>query len=260
MSAIPGGFSPAVAAPTARVLGVRLHALGPAEACAQVLAWALRRESRMVCLTNVHAVVTAGGDPALAAALEDADLVLPDGAPVAWSLRRAGCAGQVRVAGPDLMWALCIAAAERGVGVYLYGAAPDTLARLRCVLGVALPALRIVGSHSPPFRPATEEEIARDVAHINASGAGLVFVGLGCPRQEIWMAAQRGHVQGVLLGVGAAFDFHAGVRRRAPRWMQRAGLEWLHRLASEPRRLWRRYLVTNTRFLLGTLRAWLRRR
>lgn len=188
----------------------------------------------------------------------EADLVTPDGAPVAWMLRRQGVTGQQRINGPDLMWRYCEQAARRNEAIYLYGSSADTLQRLQHRLLHALPGLRIVGAVSPPFRPLTDEELARDIEAINASGAGTVWVSLGCPKQELWMAAQRGRINAVMVGVGAAFDYHAGTIRRAPVWMQRFGLEWFHRLASEPRRLWRRYLVTNSLFIWGAAKQLLR--
>ncbi|MBI2225482.1 MAG: WecB/TagA/CpsF family glycosyltransferase, partial [Betaproteobacteria bacterium] len=142
----------------------------------------------------------------------------------------------------------------RGDAAYFYGGTDATLTLLSARLRAAFPGLRIAGTYSPPFRPLTLEEDAEDVARINDSGAGAVFVGLGCPKQETWMAAHRGRIRAVMFGVGAAFEFHAGVINRAPLWMQRWGLEWLHRLCSEPRRLWKRYLVTNTLFILGAFR------
>lgn len=208
----------------------------------------------MVCHANAHSVITARGDPGFHGVLETADLATPDGMGVAWMLRALGHAAQERVDGPDMMWALCGEAAIRGDGVFLYGGAPDTLERLVIRLREAFPGLVIAGHHSPPFRPLTAEEDEADVARINASGARLVFVGLGCPRQEAWMVARRGRIESVMLGVGAAFDFHAGTVRRAPRWMRDNGLEWLHRLVSEPRRLWKRYLVVNTLFIAGAAR------
>jgi N-acetylglucosaminyldiphosphoundecaprenol N-acetyl-beta-D-mannosaminyltransferase len=143
---------------------------------------------------------------------------------------------------------------------YFYGSTDSTLAALTGRLAARFPRLRIAGMHAPPFRKLSADEDAAIVERINASGAGVVFVGLGCPKQEKWMAQHRGRVQAVMIGVGAAFDYHAGVIRRAPRWMQNSGLEWLHRLCSEPRRLWRRYLVTNTLFLVGVSRRRVRRR
>ena len=156
-----------------------------------------------------------------------------------------------RVSGPDLMWALLGRCAAEGLPVYLFGSTPDTLQALMVRAMAAFPALQIAGHESPPFRALSAEEDADAVSRINASGAGLVFVGLGCPKQEHWMLAHRGRINAVMLGVGAAFDFHAGTVSRAPLWMRDNGLEWLHRLASEPRRLWKRYLVINTLFVLG---------
>jgi len=234
-------------------LGQAVDALGWDEALARIGAWAKARESRRVCCANVHVVVTARSMPGLSEALSGADLVVPDGAPVAWMLRHLGEPRQGRIAGPDLMWRLCAEAAAAGIGIYLYGGAPATLARLSKRLREAFSGIRIVGAESPPFReldPA-EERASRD--RINTAGAGLVFVGLGCPKQELWMARQEGLVGAVMLGVGAAFDFHAGTVRRAPPWMRRIGLEWLHRLLQDPRRLLRRYLGTNTRFLFLAL-------
>ncbi|MNV22931.1 putative N-acetylmannosaminyltransferase [compost metagenome] len=143
----------------------------------------------------------------------------------------------------------CEAAATRSESIYLYGGAESTLRILRDELPKRFPGLVIAGSHSPPFRTLSAEEDAAIVGDINASGAGTIWVSLGCPKQEKWMAAHRGRINGVMIGVGAAFDYHAGVISRAPLWMQNNGLEWLHRLASEPRRLWKRYFVTNTLFI-----------
>jgi len=242
------------------VLGVPIDVLAAGAAATRILDWAAARDSRVVCLCNVHSVVTAGGNAALHQALTEADLTLPDGAPVAWMLRRGGAAGQSRVPGPDLMFDTLALAAARAVPVFLYGSRVDTLQHLQLALHGHWPDLLIAGAISPPFRPPTAEEIAADVEAINRSGAGIVWVGLGCPKQERWMADRRGQVQAVMVGVGAAFDFLAGQTPRAPRWMRERGLEWLHRLASEPRRLAGRYLSTNSRFVLGALRQLLRGR
>ncbi len=241
------------------VLGMPLDVLSWDEALGRIAAWAQARESRYVCISNAHSVVTGTQDPAFAGVLRGADMVTPDGAPVAWMLRRLGAPGQQRINGPDLMWRYCEQAAARRESIFLYGGAPETLALLQSRLLQAWPGLRIAGAVSPPFRALTADEQAAHIAQINASGAGTLWVSLGCPKQELWMAAQRGRVQAVMVGVGAAFDYHAGSLRRAPLWMQGAGLEWLHRLLSEPRRLWRRYLVTNTRFIWGAARQLLRR-
>lgn len=246
---------------TADVIGTAIDVLDWGSALARLTTWAHARQSRVVCICNVHSVVTARQDADFAQVLAAADMCTPDGAPVAWMLRRLGHAGQPRINGPDLMWRWCaqVSAHAKATGVpapaiYLYGGTPDTLARLQERLRTAFPALRQAGAWSPPFRALTAAEDAAAVAAINASGAGLVWVGLGCPRQEQWMHAHRSAVQGVMVGVGAAFDYHAGTVRRAPVWAQRAGLEWLYRLASEPRRLWRRYLVTNSVFIAAALR------
>jgi N-acetylglucosaminyldiphosphoundecaprenol N-acetyl-beta-D-mannosaminyltransferase len=162
-----------------------------------------------------------------------------------------------RVYGPELMLRLCRRAAEEGVSVYLYGGVNDELLdKLRWNLTAKFPKLQIAGAESPPFRPLSEEEDERVVRRINESGAGLVFIGLGCPKQDHFAFEHREKLNGVQICVGAAFDFHAGVKKIAPAWMQRRGLEWLYRLLSEPRRLFRRYLVTNSIFVKKFIRQW----
>lgn len=242
------------------VIGSPIDAIDGAKAIERISAWAERRESRSVFLCNVHAVVTARHDAVFAGVLRQADMALPDGEPVAWMLRRQGVAAQRRISGPDLMWAYCTAAAGRGESIYLLGASQATLDALQRNLAARFPGLHIAGACSPPFRPLTAEEDAAVVDSVNRSGAGTVWVSLGCPKQEAWIAAHRGRVRAVMLGVGAAFDFHAGSVPRAPAWMRNHGLEWLHRLGTEPRRLWKRYLVTNTLFVYHAGRQLLGRR
>jgi N-acetylglucosaminyldiphosphoundecaprenol N-acetyl-beta-D-mannosaminyltransferase len=237
-----------------KVLDVDIDVLRWDEALDRVHAWASRGESRYVCIVNAHSVVTARQDPRFCAAIADSDMATPDGAPVAWMLRRQGHDDQQPISGPDLMLKYCAAAAGRNEPIFLLGGTEQTLARLQRTLPALCPGLRIAGAISPPFRRLTPDEDARIVDTINASGAGTVWVGLGCPKQELWMAEHRGRVRAVMLGVGAAFDFHAGTIPRAPLWMRRRGLEWLHRLFTEPRRLWKRYLVTNTLFIVGAVR------
>lgn len=239
---------------TGDVLGAPIDVLTWQDALGRIADWGRRRESRVVCICNVHSVVTARTDPDFGRVVSEADMATPDGYPVAWMLRRLGYSAQERINGPDLMWKYCAEASERGDAIYLYGGSQATLDALVPRLTSAYPSLRIAGLESPPFRPLSDAEDAAAVQRINASGAGVVFVSLGCPKQEKWMAAHRGRVNAVMIGVGAAFDYHAGTITRAPVWMQNAGLEWLHRLCSEPRRLWRRYFVTNTRFVLAA--AW----
>lgn len=241
------------------VIGAPIDVVYWGGAVATLLRWAAAGESRYVCACNVHSVVTAQRDAGLAASVQGADMVLPDGAPVAWLMRKSGFTAQQRVSGPDLMWSYFAAAAPYGESIFLYGGSVHTLERLSARIGTAFPGLRIAGTHSPPYRDLTPDEDQAVVDMINASGATTVWVSLGCPKQELWMAEHRGRVRSVLVGVGAAFGFHAGTTRRAPQWMQRLSLEWLHRLLSEPRRLWRRYLSTNTIFMFAAVRQLMRR-
>lgn len=239
---------------TAAVLNVDIDALNWEAALGCLLGWGRRSESRYVCICNVHSVVTAGQDAKFERVLREADLATPDGAPVAWLMRRMGVAGQQRINGPDLMWRYCELSetqAEELPSIYLYGGSEEVLATLQHRLSVRFPKLQIAGAYSPPFRPLSAEEDAEVVKRINGSGAGVVWVSLGCPKQEFWMAEHRGRIQAVMVGVGAAFDYHAGTIKRAPVWMQNSGLEWFHRLLSEPRRLWKRYLITNSLFIFG---------
>lgn len=231
------------------VVGSKIDVLDWNQAVQQISQWSRRHESRVVCVCNVHSVVTARKDIAFAKVIRESDMATPDGAPVSWMLNRLGARNQQRINGPDLMWKYCAHAALTGDSIYLYGGSVDTLAKLQNRLNGAYPDLQIVGAYSPPFRPLTEAEDVAVVEAINLSGAGVVWVGLGCPKQEIWMHEHRGKINAVMIGVGAAFDYHAGTIQRAPLWMQRNGLEWLHRLVSEPRRLWKRYLVTNSLFI-----------
>ncbi|WP_270807978.1 WecB/TagA/CpsF family glycosyltransferase [Aeromonas sp. QDB25] len=243
-----------------QVLAASIDVLSWKTALERISTWAQNHESRYICITNVHSVVTATQEPAFGEIVQGADMVTPDGAPVAWMLRKLGHANQERINGPDLMWKYCALAAERGESIYLYGGTPETLSILQGVLANSFPELKVAGAYSPPFRPLTQAEDEEIISRINASGAGSVWVSLGCPKQEKWMADHRGKINAVMVGVGAAFDYHAGTIKRAPLWMQHAGLEWLHRLCSEPRRLWRRYFVTNSLFILLAGRQLLARR
>ncbi len=239
---------------TRQLLGVPIDAVSFDLAQDRVMAWGHARQSRYVVLANVHVLVTASRERDFGAVVAAADMATPDGAPVAWMLRKLGVTGQQRVSGPDLTWALLGRCETEALPVYFFGSSQETLLLLAARVTASFPALVVAGYEAPPFRPMTEQEDAEAVERINSSGAGLVFVGLGCPKQEHWMQAHRGRVNAVMLGVGAAFDFHAGVVSRAPAWMRANGLEWLHRLASEPRRLWKRYLATNTLFLIGAFK------
>ncbi len=204
-------------------------------------------------------MVEAKRDPDFAAVLARADVVTPDGMPLVWLMRRRGVPTQQRVAGMDLLPALCRSAAGKGIAVFFLGSTTATLAAIRQRLTEELPELEIAGMESPPFRPLTAAEDEGVVRRIAQSGAGFLFVGLGCPKQERWMDSHRNRVPGVMVGLGGAFPVYAGLDRRAPRLLQGVGLEWAFRLAREPRRLWRRYLVTNTLFLWYQVADWFRK-
>jgi N-acetylglucosaminyldiphosphoundecaprenol N-acetyl-beta-D-mannosaminyltransferase len=212
--------------------------------------WSAAHESRYICICNVHSVVTARQDKVFHNALVNADMATPDGMPITWMLRQMGFQKQQRINGPDLMWNYCELAERMNESIFLYGSTQKTLDNLQRRLSISYPKLVIAGSYSPPFRTLSNEEDAEITERINNSGANVVFVSLGCPKQELWMQAHRGKINAVMIGVGAAFDYHAGTIKRAPLWMQNHGLEWLHRLYSEPRRLWKRYMVTNSIFIV----------
>jgi len=239
-------------------LGSAIDALSWQDAIERITLWAATYESRYVCACNAHSLVTASLDPAFREIINGADMAVPDGMPIAWSVCKMGFPRQERINGPDLMLRLCEGAARRDLRVFFYGSSPRTLTKLQTNFRARLPELKIVGAHSPPYRQQSEAEDAAVIDLINASGAAIVFISLGCPKQERWMAQHRGKVHAVMVGVGAAFDYHAGTLRRAPTWMQDRGLEWLYRLMKEPRRLWRRYLTTNTIFVLRIARQFLR--
>ncbi len=200
-----------------------------------------------ICVGNVHTTVTAHDDAHYHTVQKEAAFVLPDGKPLSVYSRKHGYAGAERVTGPDLMLALF--ARDNGLSHYFYGSSEETLAMLREKLERQYPGLKIAGMVSPPFRPLSEKEDADAVHAINESGADIIWVGLGAPKQENWMYAHKGRVGGVMIGVGAGFDYHAGNIKRAPAWMQKLSLEWLYRLVQDPKRLFKRYLVTNTRYL-----------
>jgi N-acetylglucosaminyldiphosphoundecaprenol N-acetyl-beta-D-mannosaminyltransferase len=215
-----------------------------------------------VTAAAVNLVMSAHEDPDTRAAVLATTLAVPDGQPLVWALHALGHPRATRVYGPDLMARFCARAASSGTPVYLYGGrTPEALELLETRLRERFPGLRIVGGFSPPFRELTAEEERRVTAEIDASGAAVVWVGTGQPKQERWMARMRPRLAAPLLvGVGAAFDFHAGLVPQAPPWMQRNGLEWLYRLWREPRRLWRRYARYNPLFVAGFLRQYLAHR
>lgn len=216
----------------------------------------LGREHRSsyVCCVNVHMCMEAQGDPAFAAVVNDADLATADGMPILKSVNRFHRLCQERVAGNDLMPAVMAAAEKAGLSVFFHGGEQQVLDTIVAKAAKDYPKLRVAGTWSPPFRPLTPGEQDAEVQRIVDSGAHIVMVSLGCPRQERWMAAMKGKIPAVMLGVGGAFLLYAGVDTRAPLWMRKASLEWVYRLWLEPKRLWKRYLVTNTAFIWMYLR------
>jgi N-acetylglucosaminyldiphosphoundecaprenol N-acetyl-beta-D-mannosaminyltransferase len=213
-------------------------------------------DTAYVCVSNVHALMAAEEDPELRRALLGSSLNVPDGMPLVWTLNRLGHSLSNRVYGPELMTRACARAAQTGQRFYLYGGRNQgALVQLALNLRTRFPGIQIVGGYSPPHRALSTEEEASVAREINASGADVVWVGIGVPKQEKWMAAMRDRLEApVLIGVGAAFDFHAGLVAQAPPVLQDAGLEWAYRLLQEPRRLWRRYLRYNPRFVLAIAR------
>ena len=241
------------AMPSAPVLGVPLALTDYEQTLDWIDATVAARGQGYICVAAVHTVMASQEDPALREAVLGSDFTVPDGQPLVWALNLLGHELGDRVYGPELMDRACARAAETGRRMYLYGGRnAGGLAQLARELRLRHPGLKIVGGNVPPFRELTDAEEEAVVADIHRSGAEVVWVGLGVPKQEKWMARMRPRLQApVLVGVGAAFDFHAGLVAQAPEWMQRLGLEWVFRLSREPRRLWRRYLRYNPRFVSG---------
>jgi N-acetylglucosaminyldiphosphoundecaprenol N-acetyl-beta-D-mannosaminyltransferase len=230
------------------ILGVGIDAVDLGGAVARVRGWIDQRHLGYAIFCGVHGVVLCQDDSRLKRAHLDAGLVGPDGMPLVWLCRGRGRRAE-RIYGPDFMLAFCRQTAVLGYRHYFYGATPDTLDRLVRRLQTEAPDLTVAGRMSPPFRDLDPAEEAQIVAEINAAGADVIWIGLSTPKQELWMARHRGRLTApALLGVGAAFDFNAGVKAQAPRWMRSAGLEWAFRACSEPRRLGARYAYIIPRF------------
>lgn len=232
------------------VLGVEVSTVNQDMALDEVTRWIDEQQRHYVCVTGVHGVMECQRDEKLRDIHNASGLTTPDGMPMVWAGHKAGAAWMDRVYGPDLMLNVLERAAERGWTSYLYGGKDGVPELLAEKLTERMPDLKIVGAYSPPFRALTEEEDAQIVQRINDSGADLVWVGLSTPKQEKWMDAHRDRLNApALFGVGAAFDFHAGLVPQAPEWMQKRGLEWFYRLTKEPKRLWRRYFRNNPAYL-----------
>lgn len=231
------------------ILGMRVDVTTYADATARIMDWARAAQARYVCASNVHMVMETNDSAEFRGVVNGADLVTSDGVPLVWALKALGVPQAERVYGPTLMLHVCEAAAREGVPIALYGGTPESLEEFVVFLHANYPGIEIACLIAPPFRPPTPEEDAHYMQQLTDSGARIVFVGIGCPKQERWMAAHTGRLDAVLLGMGAAFDFHSGRVKQAPAAMQRLGLEWLFRLIMEPRRLWRRYAKHNPRFV-----------
>lgn len=232
------------------VLGVGVSAIDMQLALAVMDRWIAAGDQQYVCITGVHGIMESQRDEELRRIHNRAGLVTPDGMPLVWLNWLHGERKVDQVCGTELFAACCERSVEKGYRHYFYGGNEGVAERLADKLRERFPGLQVVGTYTPPFRPLTEAEDEEVVRRINEAQPDFVWVGLSTPKQERWMAAHVGRVSApVLIGVGAAFDFHAGLKKRAPRWMQRVGLEWFHRLLSEPRRLWRRYLTNNPAFV-----------
>lgn len=236
---------------TFSVLGVNVSAVQIPDVVARMRQWIERRNpGHFIAATGMHGVMEAHHDPGFREILNASDLVVPDGAPLVWLARLKGHGIRRRVYGPDLLLAFCETCRNLPVRHFFYGGEAGVAENLAQQLADRFPGLKIAGTYSPPFRPLTpgeDEEIARA---INDAAPDVVWVGIGTPKQERWMFEQRGRISApVLVGVGAAFDFHSGRKKQAPRWMRENGLEWSYRLLQEPRRLWRRYILYGTEFV-----------
>jgi N-acetylglucosaminyldiphosphoundecaprenol N-acetyl-beta-D-mannosaminyltransferase len=239
------------------VVGTRVDATSYEEATQQILRWAKAQESHYVCAANVHMLMEAYDNSGFAQVVNHAALVTPDGMPLVWALGALGVKKVSRVYGPTLTLHVCEGAAQQGIPIGLYGGTEESLAAFTAFLKRKFPGIQIVCQIAPPFRTLTSEEDFNYTAQIQQSGAKILLVGIGCPKQEVWMSQHQGRIVAVMLGVGAAFDFHSGRVRQAPAWFQKIGMEWMFRLIMEPRRLWKRYFKHNPRFLLFFAWQWL---
>ncbi|MEE4453953.1 WecB/TagA/CpsF family glycosyltransferase [Novosphingobium resinovorum] len=244
----------AAGVPATRVLDVPVSTVNMPVAVATILDWIANRNAQYICVRDVHGVMRAQDDPALMAIHDGAGLITPDGMPLVWTLHARGYKTADRVCGADLVAALCEGGLATGARHYFYGGKPGVAERMAAELLRRFPGMKIVGMGTPPFRALTPEEDLQATEEISAAQPDIVWVGLSTPKQEYWMRDHVGRIPGAtLVGIGAAFDFYAGDVKRAPEWMHKSGLEWLHRLVSEPRRLWRRYLVMAPKFVFKVL-------
>ncbi|MCS7004618.1 MAG: WecB/TagA/CpsF family glycosyltransferase [Cytophagales bacterium] len=236
-----------------KILNLSITKISCSQALDLIVKQSIKYVSSFVCFANAHMVVEAWLDKSFAEQVNRADLVFADGKPLTWALRFLYNVHQERIAGMDFMPSLLEKCNQYSLSVFFYGSSPEVLEKIKTRVEKELPQCRIVGMISPPFRALTDEEQENHIQQINQSGANIVFVALGCPKQEKWCAENYAKIKAVLLPVGGAFPVYARMQARAPKWMQHYGLEWLYRLYQEPHRLWKRYLITNTLFILGVV-------
>ena len=244
---------------TLPIVGLKIHHLSFQESIQQVCTWGLNHQHGFVCFANVHMTIEAYKDPAFKRDLNNALLVLPDGKPVALACNWLYKKKQERIAGMDFLPAILQQSKKVNAKIFLYGSTEEVLKKLIKKIESDYPDLIVAGAISPPFRQMSEAENQRHINEINNSGAHMVLVALGCPKQEKWMANHHQQINAILLGLGGAFPVMAGTQRRSPMWMQKAGLEWLYRLLQEPRRLFKRYLYTNTLFIFLLMKEFLKK-
>ena len=239
----------AVALPTRKVLDFPITALRLDEQIETIIEWASEHESKTVCVANVHMLMEAHWNPEFASVLKDADMVTPDGMPLVWMMKKLGATSQDRVAGLDILASVCKSAQRQDISLFFVGSQTQILSGMRSKLEEEYPELKIAAMEPLPFRPLTESEDEELISKINQSGAGIVFVSLGCPKQEKWMSEHKDKIQAVMIGLGGAFPVYAGLQKRAPRIVRESGFEWLYRWLQEPRRLGGRYTKTIPPFM-----------
>lgn len=243
------------------ICDVPVSSVNIGQACEIIDGWIHERKKVYICVAPASTIVDSQSDAAYKKVLDGADMITPDGMPLVWVAKLMGDKNIARTYGPDLMMALCEKGQENGYKHYLYGGEESTCSLLKNVLKKKFPNINITGHYAPPFRPLHAREDKEVIEGINRLNPDILWVGLGSPKQDYWMYEHREKLNvPVIIGVGAAFDFIAGIKKQAPRWMQRCGLEWLFRLCSEPRRLWKRYLVGNARFIYLLIRHAIRLR
>ena len=243
-----------------RIISLNIDRVSFSESLEKVMRWGLDHRPAYVCFANVHMTIEAHQDAYFQENINQANLVLADGKPVAVASRLLYGKKQERIAGMDFMPAVLERANDQNARIFLYGSTPNVLDALQQKIKTDYKNVEVVGAIAPPFRPLDEAELSTHIGEINRSGAHLVLVSLGCPKQEKWMSAHSEKINAVLLGVGGAFAVTAGLQKRSPVWMQKLGLEWLHRLLQEPTRLFRRYFITNTKFIFLLMKEIIKRK